>query len=138
MTEILDSNGTQITIGARVLDPDPTAFSNGGVVTEITEPDGDVNEYGRAVPVGPYVVVTYDDGSTERWIARWNATGPWDDHRTDYTCDDVTVVPTSRLDWFERVRPVDMAAVEALERYGAQREPDGQRVEAGRIVPTDR
>jgi hypothetical protein len=112
MTEIYDSNGTRITVGARVLDPDPTALSAGGVVTEITEPDGDVNVYGRPVAVGPFVTVTYDDGTIERWLAHWNATGPWDDHRTDYTCDDVTVADV--------------------------REPDGQRMEAGRIVPTDR
>ena len=91
MTEILDSNGTLITVGARVLD------ANGneeGTVRQLTEPDGDVNEYGRAVPVGPYVVVQYDDdhpGEVVEWTATWNATGPWDDHRTDYTCDDVTV-----------------------------------------------
>jgi len=236
MTEILDSNGTRITVGARVLD------ANGneeGTVVDLTEPDGDVNEYGRAVPVGPYVTVQYDDdndGDTVRYTALWNATGPWDDHRTDYTCDDVTVAPSaqefaalvrrtqdaeariaelerdldecgktllSQTEAFEThlgrqvateeepcstaargsedtqstpaTAPADApsSATEvsststpkadahtesagkdtlasrarsgnagshdkALERYAAQREPDGQRIEGGRIVPTDR
>jgi hypothetical protein len=107
MTEILDSNGTRITVGADVIDADGSLT---GTVIELTEPDGDVNSYGRNVPLGPYVIVKYDDGTTERWTATWNATGPWDDDRDDYTCDDVTVAPP-------RVQPVDLAAVERLERF---------------------
>jgi len=111
MTEILDGNGTLITEGARVVDHNG---NEEGTVIDITDPDGDVNEYGRAVPVGPYVFVKYDgNDEVERWTATWNATGPWDDHRTDYTCDDITVATD-------------------------QREPDGQRVEAGRTIPTSR
>lgn len=88
MTVILDSNGKTIAVGARVIE-------NGvevGTVTELTDPDGDVNDYGRPVAIPAYVVVHYDDGMTERYPSRWNATGPWDDTREDHTCDDVTIV----------------------------------------------
>lgn len=98
MTVVLDRNGAPITVGARVL-PYPSSGAGigtvtpGGVVLEITDPDGDVNEHGRPVARGPYVVVGYDDNSIEKWTATWNATGPWDDDRDDYTCDDVEVAP---------------------------------------------
>jgi hypothetical protein len=85
---ILDSNGTALKVGMRVLDKHG---DEEGTITGLSDPDGDVNEYGRPVPIGPYVVVRYDNGDIERWTATWNATGPWDDYRTDYTCDDVTV-----------------------------------------------
>ena len=71
MTVILDSNGTALRVGMRVLDYD--------------------DNLGRAVAYGPYVHVRYDDGQTDRFTATWNATGPWDDDRDDFTCDDVTV-----------------------------------------------
>ena len=91
MTVVLDRNGAPITVGACVIDPD--TGTAGGTVTGLTDPDGDVNEYGRPVALGPYVIVDYDDGTRERWTATWNATGPWDDYRDDYTCDDVEVAP---------------------------------------------
>ena len=118
MTVVLDRNGVPITVGARVVEDicgvcggsgDPPDDLSGigicaacggtghadatpvGTVTELTDPDGDVNEYGRPVALGPYVIVDYDDGTRERWTATWNATGPWDDYRDDYTCDDVEV-----------------------------------------------
>ncbi len=116
MTEILDSQGNRIEVGARVLDDDGCEE---GTVIEISDPDGDTNSYGRIVGIPPMVTVRYDDALDSLGVdvysyrAEWNASGPWDDHRDDYTCDDLTVA-------------VD------------QREPDGYRTEAGRIVPTDR
>jgi hypothetical protein len=113
MTEVLDCNGNTIRVGARVLDElsvDPITFG-GGTVTEITEPDGDVDEYGRTVGISPYVTVTYDDGEMERYPTRWNATGPWDDHRDDYTCDDLQIAVD------EHGHGVNLSAVERLERF---------------------
>jgi len=131
MTEVLDMHGNTIRVGARVLD------ENGqldGTVTELGEPDGDVNSYGRQVGINPTVLVEYDDGSEARWTTRWNATGPWDDHRDDYTCDELEIV-------VEPVDSDDRADATDAERdagtYFAP-EPDGQRMEGGRIVPTDR
>jgi len=152
MTEIYDSNGYRITVGARVEEPDTDGIPYGvGTVIQLTEPDGDVNEYGRQVAVGPFVVVEYDDGTTERWTASWNATGPWDDHRTDYTCDDVTVTvkretcrkcgTTLNADGLcadETCPYSDAPQSTEWDDDGYQREPDGQRIEAGRIVPTSR
>ena len=98
MTVILDRNGNQIQVGDRVVEwpPETVGTIDGpaaevGTVIDLTDPDGDVNSYGRPVALGPYVIVNYDNGTTERWTALWNATGPWDDYRDDYTCDDVEV-----------------------------------------------
>ena len=124
MTEVLDSNGNTIRVGARTAE-------NDGTVVEISDPDGDVNSYGRLVGINPMVLVEYDDGSEDRYLTRWNATGPWDDDRDDYTCDDIAVMVD------EHGQGVNLSAVERLERF-AHPEPDGQRVEGGRIVPTDR
>ncbi len=89
MTVILDSNGTTLKVGMRVLDEHG---DEDGTITELTDPDGDYDDnLGRAVAYGPYVHVKYDDGETDRFTATWNATGPWDDDRDDFTCDDVTV-----------------------------------------------
>ena len=89
MTVVLDRNGAPITENARVVD----GGTEIGTVIDVTEPDGDWNdELGRAVAVGPYVYVKYDgNDEVERWPCTWNATGPWDDWRDDYTCDDVEV-----------------------------------------------
>ena len=89
MTEILDSQGNTIRVGMRTLE-------NDGTVTEISDPDGDVDDYGRSVGILPRVFVKYDDGTDDNYPCRWNATGPWDDHRDDYTCDDVTVALSCR------------------------------------------
>ena len=100
MTVMYDSHGTAITVGARVIEYPRDGVGTGdgppvevGTVTAITEPDGDTDDEGRIVGIPPAVIVQYDDGTQERWVATWNATGPWDDHRTDYTCDDITVTP---------------------------------------------
>lgn len=89
MTEILDAEGTTIVVGQIVVD---RAGQEIGKVTQLTEPDADYDdELQRAVQYGPYVYVSYYDGTDDRYLARWNATGPWDDTRDDFTCDDVIV-----------------------------------------------
>lgn len=87
-TTILDLKGALITVGARTLD---RHGNEDGTVTGISDADGDTNSYGESVGIAPRVFVNYDDGTSESWAASWNATGPWDDTRTDYTCDDVEV-----------------------------------------------
>lgn len=104
MTEILDSNGNTIRVGARTAE-------NDGTVTALGEPDGDVNSYGRMVAILPTVTVAYDDGTEDTYPARWNATGPWDDHRDDYTCDDLEIAVD------EHGQGVNLSAVERLERF---------------------
>lgn len=34
----------------------------------------------------------FEDGVEDTFPNSWNATGPWDDYRSDYTCHDVTLV----------------------------------------------
>lgn len=88
MTTIYDKAGNVIVVGARVAAEEDWP---GGVVTGISDPDGDVNDYGRPVAIPPYVSVSYDDGTEDRHPASWNATGPWDDDCDDFTCEDVVV-----------------------------------------------
>lgn len=134
MTEVLDMHGNTIRVGARVLDENGAPD---GTVTEITDPDGDTNSYGQQVGINPTVLVEYDDGVEERWTTQWNATGPWDDHRDDYTCDDleIAVEPVDSDDredatdaerdagtYFAREsdehgQGVNLSAVERLERF---------------------
>jgi hypothetical protein len=107
MTEVLDMHGNTITVGTRVTDTE----TGGGTVLAVSDPDGDVNSYGRAVGIAPMVLVRYDDGAEVLHGTHWNATGPWDDHRDDYTCDDLEVA----LD--EHGQGVNLSAVERLERF---------------------
>lgn len=92
MTEIFDRAGNRIEVGMRVVDRIDAEI---GTVVLLTEPDGDVNEYGRPIAIGPLVGVQYDDGDYEAWLATWNATGPWDSDREDFTCDDVLTSTSS-------------------------------------------
>lgn len=85
MTDIRDAEGTPIKEEARV-----RTGNDEGTVVRITEPDGDVNEHGHPVAVGPYVIVEYDDGATEHWVAQnWDRRGELD----HYVCTEVVVVP---------------------------------------------
>lgn len=64
--EHVDANGKSFAVGTRVkvggwLDL-PEAF---GVVTEISDLDGDVNDEGRSVVIMPRVTVKFDAGDTE-------------------------------------------------------------------------
>jgi hypothetical protein len=90
-TIVFDVNGVKLAVGMRVavdLD-DPTSF---GLVEEISDPDGDVNDEGRGIAINPSVSVRFDDGSEDSFTTWWTATGPWDDMGAPYRCDDVEVV----------------------------------------------
>lgn len=62
-----------------------------GVILGISDPDGDVDDYGRTIGIAPRVTVLFDDGSDDRFIASWTAKGPWDED-APYQCDDVTAI----------------------------------------------
>jgi len=85
MTDVRDAEGTLITSGVRV-----RTGNSEGTVLRVTKPDADVNEHGNPEALGPYVVVDYDDGATESWVAQnWDRQGELD----HYVCTDVVVVP---------------------------------------------
>jgi len=84
MTDIRDAEGAPLTVGMRV-----RTGTEEGTVLQITEPDADVNEHNQPVSLGPQVVVEYDNGDTEHWVAQdWDKHGPLGFYR----CDDVDVV----------------------------------------------
>jgi hypothetical protein len=61
-------------------------------VEMITDPDGDVNEYGRQIAIPPVLRVRYGDGDTEEFPFEWLATGWWDSENAPYKCSDVEVI----------------------------------------------
>jgi hypothetical protein len=84
---IVDSQGQRIKVGSRVLDaiglPEAT-------VTSIIPLDGDADDEGRPVAVGPYIYVEYDDGTEEKFTAHWSARGP-EDMDAPFVCHDLTI-----------------------------------------------
>jgi hypothetical protein len=84
MTDIRDAEGMALAVGTRV-----RTGTEEGTVVRITEPDADVNEHGAPESLGPQVIVEYDNGDTEHWVAQnWDAGGELGFFR----CDDVDVV----------------------------------------------
>lgn len=71
VTQVYDRKGRRIVVGSRVagfVRADGRYFS-GGVVTRITDPDGDVNDEGRPIGINPKVSVDYDDGTADTFSA---------------------------------------------------------------------
>lgn len=78
---VFDAQGYPVEVGMFVGD-------EGGTVVEITEPDGDVNSYGRAVAVGPFVVVKYvNPDVVEKWLCSLVI-----GYENTYRCHDIVVV----------------------------------------------
>ncbi len=70
MTLVKDWRGSPLSVGAHVLygaqDPGDGTGANHGVITAISDPDGDYDdELGRGVLIPPRVTVRFDDGSTD-------------------------------------------------------------------------
>jgi len=85
----LDCNGVEIRKGDKVrVGPDP---GDVGTILSISDPDGDVDEYGRTVGINPSVKVQFPD-CDDSFMCAWQATGPWDDDNPDWQCDDVEKV----------------------------------------------
>jgi len=97
--DIRDDKNNAITLGTRVrLTPyqynrisDPEDF---GVVTAISDPDGDVDDYGRTVGINPSVTVLFDDGTEDSFTTHCeNAQSVFYDYANPYwKCEDVEVV----------------------------------------------
>lgn len=85
MIDVRDPEGAPLRVGVRV-----RTGNAEGTVTKVMEPESDTDHYGRDVSVGPFVVVQYDDGAIEHWVAQdWGKQGQLD----HYVCHDVEVVP---------------------------------------------
>lgn len=96
--KVISGNGKPLAPGVRVqvygFDPENEAHLRGehqGVVESISDPDGDVNDYGRPVAILPRVVVRFDDGSADSFVAQWTARGPGDED-APYECEDLVGV----------------------------------------------
>ena len=75
---ITDFDGRPLTVGTRVkvydadLDVSFDVDALVGIVTDLGDFDGDVNDEGRPIPIYPRLTVRFDDGTTERFD-----TGEW-------------------------------------------------------------
>lgn len=88
-TVVVDEFGHRLTVGAIV---ESNALV--GVVTRITDPDGDAVD-GRQIGIPPRVSVAFLDGSGDTWPTSWLSRGPNDDP-APYLCDEVTVTTDVR------------------------------------------
>jgi hypothetical protein len=89
MIEVIvnDWKGQRIVVGSRV-----TADDDGPIatVTEITDPDGDVDDEGRSYGIPPYVRVYFDGGGKGSF--RSTSTAQFYDEDPSYECDELEVV----------------------------------------------
>lgn len=88
---ITDVNGAELKVGDRVASGDEK-----GTVLALIEPDGEYDDWGRPVRVGPYVRVEFDNDvalldciSTHRYTWADYPDGP--QHET-FACEDVEIV----------------------------------------------
>lgn len=84
---IEDSEGTLIKVGSRVLDEIGLPQ---GTVTSIIPLDGDADDEGRPVAIGPTVKVLFDDGTEDEFDAHWSAKGP-EDMDAPFVCLNLTI-----------------------------------------------
>lgn len=68
VTQVYDRHGSRLVVGSRIA---ATYYNDkfwpGGVVTEITDPDGDVTDEGRAYSIDPTVTVVFDNGDFDTY-----------------------------------------------------------------------
>lgn len=63
-----------------------------GVVTTITDCDGDLDEYTRQpISIPPRVCVKFDNGSDDEFSTSFTGTGPWDED-APFQCEDLIVL----------------------------------------------
>ena len=91
-TKVVDANDKPIEVGSRVLIGTEIVW----VVTQITDPDGDVDDEGRTIGIPPYVHVEWRDSlgtaqEKDQLRTYWTAQGWWDEG-APYKCDDLEVV----------------------------------------------
>lgn len=86
--DVTDYNGNVLTKGKRVGFEDDGKWV-GGVITLITDPDGDVDDEGRPVSYPPRVHVKFDDGIEDSFTTCWTATGPHDEDDAPFECEEL-------------------------------------------------
>jgi hypothetical protein len=88
-TIVEDADGKRLLVGSRVRCGDDL-----GVVTAISDPDGDVDDYGRSVGINPKVSVDFDDGSEDSFTTFMHIRGWVDYMREDlpFRCEDVELI----------------------------------------------
>jgi hypothetical protein len=89
-----DADGSLIEVGTRIAAASGTISDKngmrtydipGGVIKEISDPDGDVDDEGRTIGINPQVTVLYDDGEEDTYTTFYDwQSGEW-------TCEDITV-----------------------------------------------
>ena len=84
---IFDSMGNPIKVGSRVLNTMGRPY---GTVSAIIPIDGDSDDEGRPVTIGPSVKVTFDNGMEGEFHPHWSAVGP-EDMDAPFICEDLTI-----------------------------------------------
>lgn len=93
-TVVTDAGGKKLSVGDRfklygyVAKADREDKLHQGVVTAISDPDGDVDDEGRSVHYPPKITALFDDGATEDFETFSLARHYMDDDYT-YQCDEL-------------------------------------------------
>lgn len=90
--QVVDSKGNVLSVGDRIrcygFDPEKDKYENyHGRITEISDIDGDVDDWGRSIMIPPYVYVTYLDGDQDHFITQQQDWG-----ESPFLCEDIDKV----------------------------------------------
>ena len=93
---IVDGNDQKLEIGDRVKihgfipgEDDPKIHF--GTITEISDMDGDVDDYGRPIPIYPEVTVKFDNDSMGDFLT--HDTRQYEDDNMEFKCDELDKEP---------------------------------------------
>lgn len=89
---VIDAKGNELRVGDRVMaygfDPAKDKYEEYfGHITKITEPDGDVDDYGRGISYPPCVYVKFKNGDEDHFISQTQGWGEY-----PYLCEDIDKV----------------------------------------------
>lgn len=82
----VDADGREIVVGSRVK---VAGFEDTGMVVSISDPDGDVDDEGRAFGIAPRITVEWADGE-DTFGTSYAGSGYRDDE--PWECEDLVVV----------------------------------------------
>lgn len=91
LTSVVDSDNTPLCVGMRLIFDYADKASEYGVITNISDVDGDMDEEGRMFGINPKVEVTFEDGEVEEFTTSDTRQGWWSEE--GYQADDLLAAP---------------------------------------------
>jgi hypothetical protein len=85
----VDANERTIEVGTRVRIAGVPDDLPHGVVTRISDPDGDADDEGRPIGINPRVFVKFDDSDEDSFTTSW--TGTYAGDEGSWMCDELEV-----------------------------------------------